>query len=555
MSWFINLRLVHKILIISVIMLCSSLAWGTYNAQLIRKQMVSGVDVRNQYLTEALHGTVMGIYDEFKQGRLTEDAAKEKVRAIVRTARYDNGKQYFWINDTTGKVVMHPILPETENKDLYLRFAELAKANPAGAIEYYDWQKPGQDKSLLFPKSSYVKMIEPWGWVIGTGVYIDDLNLAFRRVVLEEAIFIVLFAAILVFGTFVANRILSRPLSTLSSRMLQLADGNLSVETPYTERKDEVGMIAKAFAIFKKNAQEKADLEARQIELEKQAAVEKKEAMNRLAEDFDARVSSVISVLSSSASGMLTSAKTMATSSQESIETSLLVSSAATEASSNVQTVASAAEELSASSAEIARQIASVAQKSSRASEEAAKTNAEVGELNKLADSIGEVVGAIKDIADQTNLLALNATIEAARAGDAGKGFAVVADEVKKLASETAAKTTEIDERVSRIQGAIRNSVDAMQRIITDVQDIDHATSTVASAVEEQNAATAEIGRNVAEASQGTQQVSQNILQVQHNVQLNGETASRVEVASEEVAQVTKELEQEVQSFLKRVRS
>lgn len=453
MSWFINLRLVHKILIISVIMLCSSLAWGTYNAQLIRKQMVSGVDVRNQYLTEALHGTVMGIYDEFKQGRLTEDAAKEKVRAIVRTARYDNGKQYFWINDTTGKVVMHPILPETENKDLYLRFAELAKANPAGAIEYYDWQKPGQDKSLLFPKSSYVKMIEPWGWVIGTGVYIDDLNLAFRRVVLEEAIFIVLFAAILVFGTFVANRILSRPLSTLSSRMLQLADGNLSVETPYTERKDEVGMIAKAFAIFKKNAQEKADLEARQIELEKQAAVEKKEAMNRLAEDFDARVSSVISVLSSSASGMLTSAKTMATSSQESIETSLLVSSAATEASSNVQTVASAAEELSASSAEIARQIASVAQKSSRASEEAAKTNAEVGELNKLADSIGEVVGAIKDIADQTNLLALNATIEAARAGDAGKGFAVVADEVKKLASETAAKTTEIDERVSRILG------------------------------------------------------------------------------------------------------
>lgn len=463
MSWFINLRLVHKILIISVIMLCSSLAWGTYNAQLIRKQMVSGVDVRNQYLTEALHGTVMGIYDEFKQGRLTEDAAKEKVRAIVRTARYDNGKQYFWINDTTGKVVMPPILPETENKDLtesnprakalYLRFAELAKANPAGAIEYYDWQKPGQDKSLLFPKSSYVKMIEPWGWVIGTGVYIDDLNLAFRRVVLEEAIFIVLFAAILVFGTFVANRILSRPLSTLSSRMLQLADGNLSVETPYTERKDEVGMIAKAFAIFKKNAQEKADLEARQIELEKQAAVEKKEAMNRLAEDFDARVSSVISVLSSSASGMLTSAKTMATSSQESIETSLLVSSAATEASSNVQTVASAAEELSASSAEIARQIASVAQKSSRASEEAAKTNAEVGELNKLADSIGEVVGAIKDIADQTNLLALNATIEAARAGDAGKGFAVVADEVKKLASETAAKTTEIDERVSRILG------------------------------------------------------------------------------------------------------
>lgn len=547
-------------------MLSSSLLWGYYNAYLLRTQLSKDMEIRNQFLVEAMHSTITGIYDEYKRGVLSEDAAKEKVRGVVRAARYDDGQQYFWINDVNGKVVMHPLSPESEGKDLttinpraknlYLRFAEVAKKNrDKGGVEYYEWQKPGEDASLLFKKISYIKLFEPWGWVIGTGTYLEDIDDVFRHVLLKEGLFIALFAVILLLGTYFANVIISRPLSILSDRMRELANGNLNIDTPYIHRRDEVGMIASAFSVFRDNAHEKAALEARQIELEKQAVIDKKEAMNRLAEDFNSRISGVIHVLSESASSLLGSAKIMASASHESIQTSDVVASAANEASKNVQTVASAAEELSASSAEIARQIAGVAQRSNRASHEAAKTNSEVSELNDLADSIGEVVGAIKDIADQTNLLALNATIEAARAGDAGKGFAVVADEVKKLASETAAKTSEIDERISRIQSAIRNSVEAMQRIIVDVQDIDHATSTVASAVEEQNAATAEIGRNVAEASQGTQEVSHNIVQVQQNVKLNGETAAKVENASSELAKVTQDLEREVENFLNRVRA
>jgi methyl-accepting chemotaxis protein len=230
------------------------------------------------------------------------------------------------------------------------------------------------------------------------------------------------------------------------------------------------------------------------------------------------------------------------------------VASAATEADSNVQTVAAAAEELSASSAEIARQIDAVAKKSSLAADDAQATSKSVNELNTLADSIGEVIGTIKDIAEQTNLLALNATIEAARAGEAGKGFAVVADEVKKLANETANKTEEIDERVNRIQEAIRNSVTAMDKIITNVSEIDESTTTVASAVEEQNAATAEIGRNVSEASTGTQQVSQSIIQVQQNAAETGEASNSVLQSASELKQQTDILRQEVEKFLNEIR-
>lgn len=345
-----------------------------------------------------------------------------------------------------------------------------------------------------------------------------------------------------------------RSMNRLSDAMRALANGEKQTEVPGLGRKDEIGTMASAVQVFKENAIEMERLEADAERAKVHAEQERKNAMYRLADDFDARTSSVIGALTAAARDMQQTAERMTDASDRTSEISSAVAAAATQADANVQTVAAATEELSASAHEIAQQINKVATMAANASDEAANTSKEVRNLQEMAVSIGDVVHAIKAIAEQTNLLALNATIEAARAGEAGKGFAVVADEVKKLANETATKTEEIDGRVTAIRNAINSSVTAMDKIIHNVQSIDEATTSVTAAVEEQNAATGEIGRNVSEASNGTQQVSENIVAVQENAYQTGEASKTVLDAAGQLSRMSVELRDQVAHFLGEIR-
>jgi methyl-accepting chemotaxis protein len=347
----------------------------------------------------------------------------------------------------------------------------------------------------------------------------------------------------------------ARPLQDMTAAMRRLADNDLAVDIPAVGRRDEIGQMAATVQVFKENAVKVKQLHDEQEALQRRADVEKREAMNKIAADFNARVMGVVESLSESSQQLTASAQTLTATADQASQQTTAVAAASEQATTNVQTVAAAAEELSASIAEISRQVGQSATIANQAVIEAGRTNATVQGLAEAAKRIGEVVKLINDIAGQTNLLALNATIEAARAGDAGKGFAVVASEVKSLANQTAKATDDIAQQIAAIQSATAESVTAIDGIGKTISEIAKITTSIASAVEEQGDATQEIARNVQQAAQGTGEVSANIVGVTEGVALTKTSATEVLGAAGQLSSQSDSLRREVDSFLGNLKS
>lgn len=363
-----------------------------------------------------------------------------------------------------------------------------------------------------------------------------------------------LIAVVLALTYIIVNDLL-RSIGNTKKVMEELSGGNADAEVLGKERKDEIGGMARSVEVFKQGLIERKAMEDEALKAQARSEEEKRQAMLDMAESFDTQVGGTINSLAAASTELQATAESMRAIADETSQSSATVASSSEEASSNVGTVASAMEEMSASSSEIASQISTASTKSSDTARNAQQANETVSNLNALVGNIGEVVVAIQGIAEQTNLLALNATIEAARAGEAGKGFAVVADEVKKLATETAQKTSEINDRINEIQGATHDSVKAMERIIDNISDIDNSVTGVSAAVEEQNATTSEIVRSVSEASMGVQNVSQIIAEVQKGANETGISADAVLGAAKEVSEMSESLKSSVDLFLNKIKS
>lgn len=359
----------------------------------------------------------------------------------------------------------------------------------------------------------------------------------------------------IVLSYFVARSTIVRPLKASVAAMNTLAKGDLTVDIPGTYRRDEIGEIIAALAVFKENGLEVERMKAEQAAMEARAAEQRKADMMRLANEFEGAVGEIVDTVSSASTELEASAGTLSATSDHSQLRATAVAGASEEAASNVQSVAAATEELSSSVTEISRQVQGAARIASEAVAQANNTNSRVGELAAAAARIGDVVELINTIAGQTNLLALNATIEAARAGEAGRGFAVVASEVKALAEQTAKATGEISLQVTDIQKATEDSVFAIREISTTIGQMSEIASAIASAVEEQGATTLEISRNVQQAAEGTMQVSANITDVQRGVEEAGSASSHVLTAAQSLSGESARLKREVGNFLRSVRA
>jgi methyl-accepting chemotaxis protein len=530
------------------------------------RELASGLREQKQIELKHLAELALGIVKEehaaSQKGDIAVADAQKRALARISALRYGNN-DYFWINDMQPRMVMHPIKPEMNGSDLsaykdpngktlFVDFVNVVRKDGAGFVPY-EWPKPGFDRPQ--PKLSYVVGFAPWSWVIGTGVYIDDLSAqtwaSTQRALLAAGLVLLITLAVSV----LVARGIARPLQRITGAMKDLAGGKLDVEVPGTGRRDEVGEMAEAVEVFKSNAATRQGLEAEQKEAETRAVAQRKADMQRLADDFEGAVGQIVETVSSASSQLEASAGKLSSTAERAQELTTMVAAASEEASTNVQSVASATEEMSSSVNEISRQVQESARMATDAVDQARKTNDRVGELSKAAARIGDVVELINTIAGQTNLLALNATIEAARAGEAGRGFAVVASEVKALAQQTAKATGEIGQQITGIQSATQDSVNAIKEISGTIERLSEISSTIAAAVEEQGAATQEISRNVQQAAQGTQRVSANITDVQRGAGETGSASSQVLSAAQSLSGESNRLKLEVGKFLSSVRA
>lgn len=348
------------------------------------------------------------------------------------------------------------------------------------------------------------------------------------------------------FACWLITETVAKPVRQFTELMTEMSGGRLDIAIPALNRRDEIGAMATALDILRRNS-----LEARRLSAEKERRAAKIEA---LLEGFNKSVSTVLKTVAAAATELESTAGEMSDVASETNRQATNTETVARSTSANVDNVAAAAEEINASLSEVSRQIIRATGIVDTAVKQAKGTDEIVTSLDNAAQKVGDIVNLISEIAEQTNLLALNATIEAARAGDAGKGFAVVAAEVKNLAGQTAAATEDISKQVNAMQSSTANAVAAIREILKTIGSINTSTTTIAAAVEEQTAATAEIAGNVNLAAKGSRNVSENILQVNTAAMRTGTASAQVLSAARELSRESETLKQKVDQFFSDIR-
>ncbi|MGB3471927.1 MAG: methyl-accepting chemotaxis protein [Erythrobacter sp.] len=378
-----------------------------------------------------------------------------------------------------------------------------------------------------------------------------------------------LLAAFFLFAGFgYLSRDLVSKVQEVTSGMTRLANGDRSFEIEGRDRKDEIGEMLRALAMFKRAnrqlemwARERSERAETEMREEQERTREREEAersraalIDSVARSFEQTVGDVVNRVQTASGELHSTATKMAhTAEQATARTADLTDSMA-EANAGATSAAAASDEFALSINEISRQAASSSSLARLATDATVQADETISALSSSADQVGHIVELIQTIAQRTNLLALNASIEAARGGEAGRGFAVVASEVKELAMQTSRATEQVAEQIRTMQDTTGASVSALRSIASQVQELETTAVSIASAVDQQSVAGQDLARSIDLAASGTQKVSAHIDDVRDLSLSTGSAASQVLTSANELEQQASTLSTQVQIFLRKVR-